>query len=87
MMKISLLLQELEELAERLGWEIRYEKGDFQSDSCQKDNQHLILIQKNASETERATHLARILGQEDLDDMFLLPRVRDFLDRQRSESA
>jgi hypothetical protein len=83
-MKISLLLQELEELAERLGWEIRYEKGDFQSDSCQKDNQHLIIIQKGAPESERATHLARILGQEDLNGVFLLPRVRDFLDSHRS---
>jgi hypothetical protein len=83
-MKISLLLQELEELAERLGWEIRYEKGDFHSNSCQKDNQRLIIIQKGASEGERATHLARILGQEELDSVFLLPRVRDFLDSHRS---
>ena len=84
-MKISLLLQELEELAERLGWEIRYEKGDFQSDSCQKDNQRLIIIQKGTSESERATHLARILGQEELNGVFLLPRVRDFLDCHRSD--
>jgi hypothetical protein len=85
-MKIGFLLQELEELAERLGWEIRYEKGDFQSDSCKKDHQKLIIIQKNASDSERATHLARVLGQEELDGVFLLPRVRDFLDNHRSDT-
>ena len=82
-MKTSLLLQELEELADRLGWEIRYEKGDFLSDYCQKDDLRLIIIQKNASPGDRVNHLARILAQENLDGVFLLPQVRNIIDNHR----
>jgi len=85
-MKTSLLLQELEQLADRLGWEIRYEKGDFQSDCCQKSGQRLIFIQKNASAGERLHHIARILSQEDLDGVFLLPQVRNVIDESRHHS-
>jgi len=86
-MKTSLLLQELEQLADRLGWEIRYEKGDFQSDHCRKSGQRLIFIQKNATASERLHHIARILGQENLDGVFLLPQVRNIIDDSRNRNA
>ena len=84
-MKINLILQELEEVADRLGWEIRYEKGDFRSGFCQIDEQRLIIIQKKATPAERVNFLAVVFSQEDLDDIFLLPQVRNVIDSQRVE--
>ena len=63
-MKANLILQELEQVADRLGWEIRYEQGDFQSGFCIKDEQRLIIIQRKSTSTERLRHIARILAQE-----------------------
>jgi hypothetical protein len=82
-MKASLLLQELEQLADRLGWEIRYELGDFRSGFCQQQDRKLIIIQKKTSPTERVDFIAKTLAEEDLDGMFLLPQVRKVIDSQR----
>lgn len=82
-MKASLILQELEQLADRLGWEIRYEQGDFQSGFCIKDEQRLIIIQKKSTSTERLRHIAQVLAQENLDGIFLLPQVRKIVDEHR----
>ena len=82
-MKINLILQELEELSDRLGWEIRYEKGDFHSGSCKKDEQRLLIIQKKASPGERVESIAKALAHEDLDGVFILPQVRRIIDNQR----
>jgi hypothetical protein len=82
-MKANLILQELEQVADRLGWEIRYEQGDFQSGFCIKDEQRLIIIQRKSTSTERLRHIARILAQENLDGVFLLPQVRKIVDEHR----
>ena len=82
-MKINLILQELEELSNRLGWEIRYEKGDFRSGSCKKDEQRLLIIQKKASPSERVEYIAKAMSNENLDDVFILPQVRSVIENQR----
>ncbi len=79
-MKANLILQELEMLADRLGWEVRYEQGDFQSGFCLKEEQRLIIIQKKSTPTERMRHIAHVLAQENLDGVFLLPQVRKIVD-------
>ena len=85
-MKTGLLLQEMEQLADRLGWEVRYEKGDFQSGFCIIDDQRLIIIHKKSSPTDRLRHIAGVLAREDLDGMYLLPQVRKIVDSIRNGS-
>ena len=81
-MKTNLILQELEQLADRLGWQIRYEKGDFDSGYCRIDDSRLIIIQKNTSSAERVNYISQVLAQENLEGIFLLPQVRKIIDKQ-----
>ena len=80
----TLLLQQLEGLAVRLGVEVRYEnladdELTFHSGGCRVLDRTLIIIDKNRPLPERARLLARELSRYDLEDFYLLPRVREFL--------
>ncbi len=81
------LLHHLENLAERLGIEVRYEnladeEISVQSGGCKVLGKTLILVEKLRSPREQAQILGRELSQCDLEDLYLLPRVREFIDLQ-----
>ena len=83
----TVLLQHLENLAAQLGIEVRYEnladdELSIQSGGCKVLGKNLILIERLRSPRERAQILARELSQCDLEDLYLLPRVREFIDLQ-----
>ncbi len=83
----TILLQHLENLAAQLGIEVRYEsladdELSIQSGGCKVLGKTLILIEKFRAPRERAQVLARELSKCDLEDLYLLPRVRDFIDLQ-----
>ena len=81
------LLHHLENLADQLGIEVRYEnladeELSIQSGGCKVLGKTLILIEKLRSPREQAQILARELSKCDLEDLYLLPRVREFIDLQ-----
>ena len=83
----TLLLQHLEDLAARLGMVVRHEnladdELSIQSGGCKVLGKSLILIDKLRSPREQAQILARELSKCDLEDIYLLPRIRDFIDLQ-----
>lgn len=83
----TVLLQHLESLAAQLGIEVRYEdltddELSIQSGGCKILGKTLILIEKLRTPRERARILARELSKCDLEDLYLLPRVREFIDLQ-----
>ena len=80
----SFLLQELENLAGRLEIEVRYEnladdEIPIRSGGCRLSGQNLILIDRHLSPEKRARILARELSRYDLEPLYLLPRVREFI--------
>ncbi len=86
----SFLLQELEGVALKLDIEIRYEnladdEITIQSGGCRVLDRTLILIDKNQPLAVRARLLARELSRFDLEDFYLLPRVREFIQASSRE--
>ena len=78
------LLHHLENLAAQLGIQVRYEdladdELSIQSGGCKVLGKTLILIEKLRSPREQAQILARELSRFDLEDRYVLPRVRDFI--------
>ena len=78
------LLQNLESIAFQLGVEIRYEnlsdeEISVHSGGCKLSGRNLIIIDLLRPTSERAQILARELGKFDLEDLYILPRVRDFI--------
>ncbi|NWF55326.1 MAG: hypothetical protein HXY45_11095 [Syntrophaceae bacterium] len=86
----SLLLQNLEGLAARLGIEVRYEnladdEVTIHSGGCKLPDRHLILIDRRQPPARCARILARELSRYDLENLYLLPRVREFIQTSSRE--
>jgi hypothetical protein len=86
----SLLLQHLESLAARLEVEVRYEtladdEITIHSGGCRVLDRNLILIDRQQPLVERARLLARELSRYDLENFYILPRVRDFIQASSRE--
>jgi hypothetical protein len=78
------LLQHLENLAAQMGIEVRYEifsdeEISIHSGGCKLLGRSLILINLHLPPGERARILARELSKYELEDLYLLPRVREFI--------
>ena len=85
----SFLLQQLENLAGQLGIKVRYEsladdEISIHSGGCKLSGRNLIIIDLHLPTTERARILARELSRYDLEALYLLPRVREFILLQAS---
>ena len=81
------LLGHLEEIARQLEIEVRYEslcdeEVSVHSGGCQVRGRHLILIDSCRSPFERAQILARELAKFGLEDLYILPRIREFIGLQ-----
>jgi hypothetical protein len=84
------LLQHLETLAAQLEVEVRYEKladdeVTIHSGGCKLQDRNLILIDLQQPLMERARLLARELSRYDLENFYILPRVRDFIQASSRE--
>jgi len=83
------LLQHLESIARQLEVEVRYEslsdeEISVHSGGCQVQGRHLILIDSCRSPFERAQILARELAKFEVEDLYILPYVREFIFLQSS---
>lgn len=87
--KDASLLQHLENIAGQLEIEVRYEslsdeEISIHSGGCRLLGRSLIIIDALLSPEGRARVLARELSKYDLEDLYILPRIRDFILLQSS---
>jgi hypothetical protein len=76
-------LKELEELAIRIGIEIRYEKmGTISGGLCRIRDGEVILINKHLSTASKNELLAKelMLEKDKLEKLFILPEIRELLE-------
>jgi hypothetical protein len=72
--------EEFETLAARLGYTIRYEKGDFKGDACRIKRERVIIINKLLPVRHQNYAFSRIFATEDLSKHSLLPAIRALID-------
>ena len=82
------LIDHLEELAESLGIQIRYEAIKQDEDSsyivgglCLLKGEYVLIINTKATVTERMNALATAVKHFDLDQIYVRPVLRELLDR------
>lgn len=85
-MEESAFLKELEEVAQSLGIEVRYEnlkrEGGFAPGGlCRLKDRHLLIVNSKAPARDKIDAVASALNRFDLSRVYLKPGVRDFLDR------
>jgi hypothetical protein len=74
------LLRELEELALQSSIAVRYEKGDFEGGFCVLKAERLIVVNKKLAPAKKASILAQGLAEIGIDELYLKPAVREFLE-------
>lgn len=80
-MKAAKLVQLLSEALEKQGYKFRNEKGNFRGGSCIFEAEKLVIMNKRFGDEERAEILARALARMDIDSLYLLPEVREFVEQ------
>ena len=79
-MKAERIRDEFEALAEKLGYTIRYEKGDFRGDACRIKSERVIIINKLAPVNHQNYAFSRIFASEDLSSISILPVLRSMIE-------
>jgi hypothetical protein len=81
------ILSELEQLASNCGISIRYEKGDFDGGYCVLKTERLIVINKRLAPARRASVLAQGLAEVGIDEMYLKPVLREYIEDELAKAA
>ncbi len=79
-MKAERIRDEFESLAEKMGYTIRYEKGDFKGDACRIKSERVIIINKLIPVTHQNYAFSRIFATEDLSQLCVLPVLRSMIE-------
>jgi hypothetical protein len=81
------ILAELEELAINCGIAVRYEKGDFDGGFCVLKAERLIMVNKRLATAKRASVLAQGLAEVGIDEMYLKPAIREYIEDELAKAA
>jgi hypothetical protein len=79
-MKHEELITELEHLAAQVGVVVRHEKGDFEGGYCILKTDRVLLINKRLMPNKKASVFALALHEMGLDNVFIKPAVREFIE-------
>ena len=79
-MDTDTIIEELTDVAERMGMEVRVEKGNFRGGRCQVGDTTVIMLNKRHMADVQLAVLANSLREAPLDTVYLKPAVRDALE-------
>lgn len=79
-MKAEKFLMELEQVLEQAGYTLRKERGSFRGDECIIEGNKLVVVNKNKPVESQLGTMGRVLGQVDLDGVYIKPAVRKKLE-------
>ena len=79
-MKHEDVIVELQDAARQLGVNVRFEKGDFEGGFCLLRTERVVLVNKRLLPARRASVLAQALHEVGLENVFLKPAVREYIE-------
>jgi hypothetical protein len=80
-MKTERLVQHLADAVRKIGYTVRTEEGNFRGGSCIFAEERIVILNRRMGLEERADLLARVLSDQNLDDIYLLPEVRAYIEK------
>ncbi len=79
------ILSELEEIVERLGFKLRYEKGNFEGGYCLLKELRLFVINSRNEPERRIGIIARNLKELGIDEIFVMPHLREIIETEAAK--
>jgi len=86
-MKHEALIEELHDVARQIGVTIRYERGDFEGGYCVLREEKLLLVNRRLLPAKKASVLALAMNEIGLEEMYLKPVVREFIEDEVAKAA
>lgn len=80
--ELKLMLTELEEVADKLGFKIRYEKGNFEGGYCILKESRLLVVNARNEVERRIIIVSKSLKEIGIDDIFVKPNVREIIEKE-----
>ncbi len=80
--EIKQMLAELEDVASRLGYTIRYEKGNFEGGYCVLKESCLLVVNSRNEAEKRIVIVSKSLKEIGIDEIFVKPNVREVIERE-----
>lgn len=74
------IVQDLKSVADQLGAEVRFEKGDFKGGYCILKDSKVIVINKMTNLQRKVIVLSMALKELGVDKIYLTPRMREIID-------
>lgn len=84
--ELKRLLAELEDVVQRLGYKLRYEKGDFEGGYCLLKESHLFVINSKNEIEKRIIIISKNLKEIGIDEIFIKPNVREAIERESAKA-
>jgi len=80
------LITLFEELADKLNIKLLQDKGDFTGGSCLVKDENFIVVNKRKPVEQRLKILAQEFSKKDLSDIYIIPTLREFIEKSQSKS-
>ncbi len=80
--ELKQMLTELEEVADKLGFKIRYEKGNFEGGYCILKESRLLVVNARNEVERRIIIVSKSLKEIGIDDIFVKPNVREIIEKE-----
>lgn len=86
-MKEAEILASLEDIVQKLGIELRYDKGDFQGGLCRVGDRQIFLLNSRLLPSQKIQILARELSRCNLANVYIIPAVRSLIEQYASAQS
>jgi hypothetical protein len=83
--ELKQILTELEEIVMRVGYKVRYEKGNFEGGYCVLKESSLIVVNSRSGMEKRISIVCRCLKKIGVDDIFVKPGIRKIIESESSK--
>jgi hypothetical protein len=80
--EIKQTLAELEELTEKLGFKVRYEKGNFRGGYCILRESRLLVVNSRNEHEKRITIISKSLVEIGINDVYIKPGLREIIEKE-----
>lgn len=77
----EILIKELIELFEALGYSVRIDKGLFKGGFCLLREQKLFLLNKSIEQSKKVNILLKNLGDIGIEGIFVKPNIREMIEK------
>jgi hypothetical protein len=81
------VLHELEDIVQRLGYTMRYEKGNFEGGYCLVKESRLFVINSRFEIEKRISIICRNLKDIGVDGIFIKPGIREVIESETGKET